>query len=53
MFHSHPEARNAMNPEIALALYGGFTIFDVDDRASVVLSWGESRAFCAGWDLNL
>ncbi|MEM8650974.1 MAG: crotonase/enoyl-CoA hydratase family protein [Pseudomonadota bacterium] len=52
IIHSRPEARNAMNPENAVALYEAFQDFDQDDKAHVAVFWGEGGAFCAGWDLK-
>ncbi|MEM7541626.1 MAG: crotonase/enoyl-CoA hydratase family protein [Pseudomonadota bacterium] len=52
VIHSRPEARNAMDPESAKALYDAFLAFDEDDEASVAVFWGEGGAFCAGWDLK-
>ena len=52
VIHSRPEARNAMDPESAAALYDAFLAFENDDAASVAVFWGEGGAFCAGWDLK-
>ncbi len=52
VIHARPEARNAMNPENAQALYEAFLAFDQDESASVAVFWGEGGAFCAGWDLK-
>ena len=52
VIHSRPEARNAMDPESAAALYDAFLAFDADDEASIAVFWGEGGAFCAGWDLK-
>lgn len=52
VIHSRPEARNAMDPESAEALYEAFQAFDADDTADVAVFWGEGGAFCAGWDLK-
>ena len=52
VIHSRPEARNAMDPESAEALFDAFQSFDADDTASVAVFWGEGGAFCAGWDLK-
>ena len=52
IIHSRPEARNAMDPDSAQALYEAFIEFDSDDKASVGVFWGEGGAFCAGWDLK-
>ena len=50
--HSRPEARNAMDPESADALFDAFLAFEADDSARVAVLWGEGGAFCAGWDLK-
>ena len=52
VIHSRPEARNAMDPESAKALFEVFRSFDADETASVAVFWGEGGAFCAGWDLK-
>ncbi len=52
VIHSRPEARNAMDPQSATALFEAFRSFDADDTASVAVFWGEGGAFCAGWDLK-
>ena len=52
IIHSRPEARGAMDPQSAQALYDAFLQFDEDDSASVAVFWGEGGAFCAGWDLK-
>lgn len=52
VIHSRPEARNAMDPDSATALYEAFQEFGRDDSASVAVFWGEGGAFCAGWDLK-
>jgi enoyl-CoA hydratase len=52
IIHSRPEARNAMNPENATALYKAFRKFDADQDAQVAVFWGEGGAFCAGYDLK-
>lgn len=52
IIHSRPEARNAMDPESANALYDAFLAFEADDSANVGVFWGEGGAFCAGWDLK-
>ncbi len=52
VIHSRPDARNAMDPESAAALYHAFLEFDADDSANVAVFWGEGGAFCAGWDLK-
>lgn len=52
VIHSRPEARNAMDPASARALFDAFVEFDEDPHASVAVFWGEGGAFCAGWDLK-
>lgn len=52
IIHSRPEARNAMDPVSAEALYGAFTDFERDGTARAAVFWGEGGAFCAGWDLK-
>ncbi len=52
VIHSRPEARNAMDPASAQALYDAFLEFESDESASVAVFWGEGGAFCAGWDLK-
>ena len=52
VIHSRPEARNAMDPQSADALYEAFSAFDADPEAAVAVLWGEGGAFCAGWDLK-
>jgi enoyl-CoA hydratase len=47
-----PEARNAVNPETAAALYEAFVAFERDDTAKVAVLWGRGGAFCAGFDLK-
>lgn len=46
------EARNAVNPETARALYDAFVAFECDDAARVAVFYGEGGSFCAGWDLK-
>jgi len=52
VIHSRPQARNAVDPEHAEALYRAFLAFDTDDAADVAVFWGEGGAFCAGADLK-
>lgn len=52
IIHSRPEARNAMDPESADALYAAFLKFEEDKSADVAVFWGEGGSFCAGWDLK-
>ncbi len=49
---NRPEARNAVNPEHADALFAAFDAFDKDETASVAVFWGAGGAFCAGYDLK-
>lgn len=49
---SRAAARNAVNPEIAQALYEAFVAFERDDSAKVAVLWGEGGVFCAGYDLK-
>ena len=49
---SRPQARNAINPETAEALYQAFSDFDKDPSAAVAVLWGEGGAFSSGWDLK-
>lgn len=46
------EARNAVDPDTARALYDAFLAFEADESAAVAVFWGEGGAFCAGWDLK-
>lgn len=46
------EARNAMDPDSAQALYEAFLEFDSDAEARTAVLWGKGGAFCAGWDLK-
>ncbi len=52
VIHSRPEARNAVDPAHAQALYEAFVAFDGDEAADVAVFWGEGGAFCAGADLK-
>jgi enoyl-CoA hydratase len=52
VIQSRPEARNAVDPAHAQALYEAFVAFDTDDSADVAVFWGEGGAFCAGADLK-
>ncbi|GAB5508133.1 MAG: crotonase/enoyl-CoA hydratase family protein [Rhizobiaceae bacterium] len=46
------EARNAVNPEMADALFRAFVEFDRDKDARVAILTGVTGAFCAGFDLK-
>lgn len=48
VIHSRAEARNAVDPEHAQALFEAFMAFDTDATADVAVFWGEGGAFCAG-----
>ncbi len=47
-----PEARNAVNVEMADALFSAFTAFDRDPELKVAILTGVPGAFCAGFDLK-
>jgi enoyl-CoA hydratase len=47
-----PEARNAVDPATALALYQAVLAFEVDESTSVAVLAGAGDAFCAGFDLK-
>ena len=47
-----PDARNAVNPPTAQALYDAFLAFDADETAEVAVFASGSDAFCAGFDLK-
>jgi enoyl-CoA hydratase len=47
-----PEARNAVNPEMADALFRAFVDFDRDDSRKVAILTGVTGAFSAGFDLK-
>ncbi|GHG88216.1 crotonase/enoyl-CoA hydratase family protein [Pseudodonghicola xiamenensis] len=47
-----PQARNAVDPETARALFQAFLDFDADDTLSVAILTGTGGAFCAGFDLK-
>ena len=46
------EARNAVNPAMADALFKAFIAFDRDDSQKVAILAGVPGAFCAGFDLK-
>ncbi|MDJ0631483.1 MAG: crotonase/enoyl-CoA hydratase family protein [Rhodobacter sp.] len=50
--HDRPEARNAVDPDHADALFEAFKAFEQSDEAEVAVFWGAGGAFCAGWDLK-
>ncbi|MAW87726.1 MAG: enoyl-CoA hydratase [Phyllobacteriaceae bacterium] len=47
-----PEARNAVNPAMASALYDAFLAFETDGSQRVAILTGVPGAFCAGFDLK-
>lgn len=47
-----PEARNAVDPETAQALYAAFRAFEEDDDADIAVLTGAGGAFCSGFDLK-
>ncbi len=47
-----PEARNAVDPDTAEALFRAFVEFDRDETAKVAVLTGAGGAFCAGFDLK-
>ncbi|MDV4143531.1 crotonase/enoyl-CoA hydratase family protein [Shimia sp. FJ5] len=47
-----PEARNAVNPEVARALYEAFCAFEADETVDVAILTGAGGHFCAGYDLK-
>lgn len=52
IIHDRYAARNAMDPESAVALHRAMLDFDSDPNLSVAVLWGAGGAFCAGWDLK-
>ncbi|MEM9138968.1 MAG: crotonase/enoyl-CoA hydratase family protein [Pseudomonadota bacterium] len=46
------EARNAVDPDTADALYEAFTAFNSDPDAKAAVFTGAGGAFCGGWDLK-
>jgi len=49
---NRPDARNAVNPEMADALFSAFVAFDRDPGQKVAILTGIPGAFCAGFDLK-
>ena len=47
-----PEARNAVHPEVARALYVAFVAFEADESVDVAILTGAGGHFCAGFDLK-
>jgi enoyl-CoA hydratase len=50
--NNRPEARNAVDPETADALFAAFQLFSASEGALVCVFTGAGGAFCAGWDLK-
>ena len=46
------QARNAVNPALARALFQAALEFDADETVDVAILTGEGGAFCAGFDLK-
>lgn len=49
---ARPEARNAVNPTLARALYEAALAFEADDSVDVAVLTGAGGFFCAGFDLK-
>ena len=49
---NRPEARNAINPETAVALRAAFEAGEADDTVKVHILTGTEGMFCAGYDLK-
>jgi enoyl-CoA hydratase len=49
---NRPEVRNAMNPELRVAISDGLRQADADPGVRVVIVTGAGPAFCAGMDLK-
>ncbi|TCL00361.1 enoyl-CoA hydratase [Shimia isoporae] len=49
---NRPEARNAVDPVTAQALFDAFKAFDADDAVDVAILTGADGYFCAGFDLK-
>ncbi|MGR3635357.1 MAG: crotonase/enoyl-CoA hydratase family protein [Shimia sp.] len=49
---ARPEARNAVDPATAKALFDAFMAFDADDAVDVAILTGAGGFFCAGFDLK-
>ncbi len=52
VINNRPEARNAVDPETAIALTAAFEAFEEDDAALACVFAGTTESFCAGWDLK-
>ena len=49
---NRPDARNAVNPATAQALFEAFVAFEADPQLQVAILTGAHDAFCAGFDLK-
>ena len=49
---TRPEARNAVNPALARAIYEAMLAFDADTSVDVAVLQGAEGTFCAGFDLK-
>lgn len=49
---NRPQARNAVDPATARALYDAMLAFEADSAASVAVLAGAGDAFCSGFDLK-
>ncbi|MBR9843367.1 MAG: crotonase/enoyl-CoA hydratase family protein [Rhodobacteraceae bacterium] len=49
---ARPEARDAVNPEVARALFEAFCAFEADEAVDVAILTGAGGHFCAGYDLK-
>ncbi len=50
---NRPDARNAMNPELSLAIENALDDVEYDDDVAVVVVTGAGTVFCAGADLKV
>jgi enoyl-CoA hydratase len=50
---NRPEARNAMSPELSLAIEGALDEIEADNAVSAVVITGNGPVFCAGADLKV
>lgn len=49
---NRPQARNAVDPATATALFEAALAFDADQNSDVAILTGDDTAFCAGFDLK-
>ena len=47
-----PQARNAVNPDLARALFDAMLEFEANDAVDIAVLTGAGGAFCAGFDLK-